>query len=186
MPWSDVRRISHVCAGGMAIHMTEAVNSANARRNNRNRSSDAGTTLFCEGSDRGIEDSNDGDNGPGGGSRQNEAWKNSGGEGQEEGGKDDSDEGTVESLSRMAMETEDAWTQGDRRTSMTHATASGSAKWDRDGYEWERVAQASLEYVLGQEFASKYKVMTSVAESSRVESSLIVPRRVTFLVWPVS
>lgn len=161
MPWSDVRRISHVCAGGMAIHVTEAVNSASARRNSRTRSSSPGMALVGEGGDNGT-------------AQQNEAGKNSGGEGQEQqGGEDDSDEGTVESLS---METEDAWNQGDRRTSLTQATASGSAKWDRDGYEWERVAQASLEYVLGQEFASKYKVMTN----------RIAPRRVTFLVWPVS
>lgn len=162
MPWSDVRRISHVCAGGMAIHMTEAVNSASARRNSRSRSSGPGTALVDDGGDNGT-------------AQQSEAGNNSDGEDQEQqpGGKDDSDEGLVESLS---METEDAWTQGDRRTSLTHGEASGSAKWDRDGYEWERVAQASLEYVLGQEFASKYKVI----------ANLTATRGVTFLVWPVS
>ena len=164
MPWSDVRRISHVRAGGMAIRVTEAVNSASARRNVRSSGSGPGQS---EGNFRSTGDRSDSARRREGGNWSEQSQQ----EGEEENAARNDGETlsrineNEESLPRMGHEKKDLWAHGARQADQSSASpaASGSAKWNEDGFEWERVTQASLEYVLGHEFASKYKVMTNRA-----------------------
>lgn len=58
----------------------------------------------------------------------------------------------------------DSWAHRGRKASIPRATSaggldvSGSGSGIGDGYEWERVAQATLEHALGNEFTAKYRV----------------------------
>lgn len=61
-------------------------------------------------------------------------------------------------------EGDDSWTHLGRRASLPRGSpietdGGGGGRWGDDGYQLERMAQATLESVLGHEFAAKYKVM---------------------------
>ena len=67
---------------------------------------------------------------------------------------------------RVNQEDDDSWTHMGRRASLPRGSPTengggegGGGRWGDDGYQLERMAQATLESMLGHEFAAKYKVM---------------------------
>lgn len=138
MPWSDVRRIPQVRVGGLSIHISESLSSSKGRKNNA-----AATRIGSIGigaSGRGGSNSTDG------------------------GGQTSMSSPSTSSH----FDRKDSWAHQGRRASRSrssfvgsYGSVGGGGDGDGDGgdgYEWEQVAQATLEHALGHEFTAKYQV----------------------------
>lgn len=77
----------------------------------------------------------------------------------------------------------DSWAHRGRKASIPRASSAGgldgSGSGIGDGYEWERVAQATLEHALGNEFTAKYRVRhEKLNHNERAAASCFSCRRV--------
>lgn len=147
MPWSDVRRIPQVRVGGLSIHVSESLSSSKGRKNNPNPAAAAARS----GSIGSI-----------------------GASGRAGGNSKSTDGGGRTSLSSPSTSSQfdrkDSWAHQGRRASLSLSSsvgldgsgAGGAGGDGGDGYEWEQVAQATLEHALGHEFRAKYQVRGGV------------------------
>ena len=142
MPWVDVRRIPRVRVGGLSIHITESLSSSKGRKN-----STAGTSI-------GSSSSSSSGSG-GGGSCSTKGTGNA---------TDDQPpmppfSTSSQKPSLQQFDRRDSWEHQGRRASLSRAYSAGSdVSGGTDGYELERVAQATLEHALGHDFTAKYQV----------------------------
>eukprot|EP00752_Nemacystus_decipiens_P012079 g10709.t1 len=142
MPWSDVRRIPRVRVGGLSIHITESLSSSTGRRN-----STSGTCIGRSSSSSGSATKGIGDGADG----QSPTLSSS----------TSSQEQSLQHFDRK-----DSWEHLGRRASVSRSSYAGSdLSASTDGYELERVAQATLEHALGHDFAAKYQMYTEEAAS---------------------
>lgn len=133
MPWSDVRRIPHVRVGGFSIHITESLSSSKGRKNSMSTTSLGGSSGSAKSAGNGID--HDG---------QPSVLSSSTSSGQQ---------------SSQHLDRKDSWEHQGRRASLSRPySASSDGSGGTDGYELERVAQATLEHALGREFTAKYQV----------------------------
>lgn len=139
MPWSDVRRIPRVRVGGLSIHITESLSSSKGRKN----STAAATSVGASSS-----------------SSSSTSTKSSGGSGAGDGAPPSTSSSSSRRQSLRQFDRRDSWEHQGRRASLSRYPSAGldGSSGGTDGYELERVAQATLEHALGQEFTAKYQV----------------------------
>lgn len=143
MPWSDVRRIPRVRVGGLSIHITESLSSSKGRKNSSTAAKSIGGSSSSS-SKKAIGDGTDND--------EQQPMPSSFASSRQQQG--------LQELGRK-----DSWEHQGRRASLSPSYSAGSdgssssnSNGGTDGYELERVAQATLEHALGHEFAAKYQV----------------------------
>lgn len=152
MPWSDVRRIPLVRVGGLSIHITESLSSSKGKKNSMAATGIGGNSSSSSNSSGSISSGSISSSTKG-----------------ILGSRTDNDEqppmSSSSTLSRRQsiqhVDGKDSWEHQGRRASLSRsysADSDGSGGGGTDGYELERVAQATLEHALGHEFAAKYQV----------------------------
>lgn len=159
MPWSDVRRIPRVRVGGLSIHITESLSSSKGRKNSTAATS-IGNNSSSSSSTKGISNGTDENE------REQSPMPSS------------STSLQQQQQSLQHFDRKDSWEHLGRRASLRSFSAGSDVSGGgTDGYELERVAQATLEHALGHEFAAKYQVKgrsTRFSMSSAVWPSVCV------------